>query len=456
MPPRSLACTALPLLLAVGVAACSSDTTTELRVEIVRADGSNPVSSGAIDHARMWIREGGRATRMVESMVSGGTFDAAFALIDTSSSLHVVVELTGPTTRLIGAAPAFSFAEAPGIVRIVVGPPSTCESLTAVSLATPRVGASAATMGSFAIVAGGEPSTDALGHVEFVDLLALRVASGGLDFDAPLGRALVTPLGRSLALVLSERQAPSVVDLTTTTAPIRPVTLHPGAGLDSAVVALDGTGALVAGGSTASGAVDAVSWLDAAATVSTAQLSTPRAGAAAVWLGDRALVVGDAASGDVVARGVPTATGFALDGVDRRGAALTVFPGTRDRAFLFGGRGAGGAPRADAVAWRLCPAPCESASAPLPEGLAPLPDPARPTAWSRGVAMVSTTTSDAIAGIHWTDGGPVADRRRFAVPRGDPAVTELAAGVLLVFGGQSGDRSLSDVEVCFPPALALP
>ena len=449
--------------LVVCVAAPSCDDTPsgrELRVEIVGTDGHSAVAAGDVTQIRIVVRQGDAMSETVESAVTGGTFSLSLPITDTSLPIRIVAELTGPSLRLVGALPAFVADETSGTVRIVVGPPGRCEVVYDASLRAARAGADVATLGTFALVAGGEAPAATAHTIEFFDLLVQRSSSEVIPLGAALGETHVARLTDRRALVVGASDAALVVDLGLPSTPTRPLSLHTGAGARSATVSVGERGAVVIGGETSGAPIDDVSWVSSDGTVSTSHLVTPRHDAAAVAVGELVLVSGGAAPGappiewlDAISHDAH-AVEPAVDDLVRLGAALSVSPDAT-RAYVFGGTGVAG-PRSDALAFGLCPTPCSvmppaAWPGPLPPGAG------RPVSTPRGTLIAPRgEPGDALQGIIWSADGPHADVRPFETARTAAAATELAGGIVLVFGGSDGTSPRTDVELCFPADVALP
>lgn len=409
---------------------------------------------------RLVVRQGDAMQETVESPVTGGTFSLSLPIVDTAVPIAIVADLTGPSQHLVGALPAFVADETTGTVRIVVGPPGRCGVVYGATLRAPRSGAGAATIGTFAIVAGGEAPTATSRTIEFFDLLVQRPSSVEIALDAPLGQTQLVRLAAKRALVVGSNDAALILDLTSSATPLSPVALHAGAGARSATVALADRGAVVLGGDDSGVPSDAVTWVSSDGSTQSSHLLAPRRDPAAVAVGDLVIVAGGAAAGAPAIEWIDAithdahATDPAVDDGARFGAVLSVAPGAT-HAYLFGGVDASGVPRADALAFELCPAPCRAVAMPWLD--ASPPGAGRAVATTVGtVVLPSTAPADALRGVVWSADAPHADVRPLELPRTRAAGAELAAGIAAVFGGSDPDAPRDDVELCFPADVALP
>lgn len=426
-------------------------------MELVTPAGAAPLEG--VDRIRILARQGEGDVREAEGPVTADGFDVALPIVDLVLPVTLTVRLTGPSTELIGAPPVFIPLETGGLVRVPVGQPDTCEVIAGMVVDSPRSALGLSPQGTFALTIGGRGSSGASDAAGYLDLL--RLEGDAFDpLDVPLGVAVAVPLSRALALVVSEGREPFIYDVSSATAPVLPVVLHPGAGLRSALAALPAGGAVVAGGDVGGLAVSDVTWIGPMGDTSTTRLVVARIGAAIATFGDAVLIAAGADGGPLAERATAASAAFepvapAFDDGVRVGAALFVDPAS-GTALLVGGLGADGSIRADTVVLSGCPSACVATAGPA--WPSPRPDTVAVHLPSGGGLIVGGTGPVAVVDrvILDAEGARFEAAGSLATPRQAPAALALEQGVTFVVGGLGPEGPRADVEVCFPPALGIP
>ncbi len=424
--------TLAPLLFAV--LGCQSDPAPPtVEVQLIAPDGSNPLAEGGFSSILVEVAQAGRPTTRVRRDLEGDV-DLAVEIDSLGGQTSLRVAFEG-ATDLIGAPPTFVPGTAGGLVRIVMGEPGSCVRVPDAAFTAPRSQTANARIDTFLTVAAGLDDALLSSRVEFLDLL--RMFSGELDdLVGPRGRAQGANLGENRFAIISEQGAASF-DLSIAEDRESAVSLHPGAGVDSAVVSYAG-GAAVIGGSLDGAAVSDVSWIAADGRVHRTQLSAPRSGAVAIALGDRVLVAGGT-TGAVAEMLEPASDMGAPFGESeplRLGATILA----DDEAFwLVGGVDDLGEPRTDHVSLLGCPGACRAE--PGVEPAVEAVDVTGQGGWLVRDADVSEARFDG----RWS----LQPRFTLTAPRRRPALVVFESGVLVVAAGEGR----SDVEMCFPDEL---
>lgn len=441
-------------------AACGDDPPPAaiLEVEIVAPDGSDP-TAGA-DHARIDVAQPGTVPIVRDLALGSGNvgLDVPFM---SGVPIDLRVTITGAGIARLGALPLFVREETGGFVRIVVGDAGSCAMLANAELALPRAQGGVAIAGTFALIAGGEPSGSTADGAEYVDLL--RAHSGTFEVvTARFGPAHAVALTRDLVLVAGDERD-AIVDLSQPADRERPITLHEGAGSSSTVLSLGDRGAVVIGGASGGGAVDAITWVRRDGTTATTRLAQPRQSPAVAPLGSALLVAGGVFGGsadvELVSADLPTGTPL-LDlpaASERSGAALIAGP---DRFLLFGGTTAAGQPIAETLVISGCPDACSASPGPAWErpraaaAHASLPDGSR---LILGGAPPGASFDAAIDLVRFDGDTPAIEAHApLAAPRAGAAAASFGPGLVLVAGGVGPGGPRADSEVCFPAAFPLP
>jgi hypothetical protein len=454
---------------------CGCDDTSlvpDVTITIVQPDGTRAMDG--IEMITIRIREEGGDVDMRSATVSGGNFSIDFPTLGELSMVELGVELSGPSTRLVGAPPAFQPIEAGGAVEIAVGAPGTCQELrfhaiqttTMDALGVPRSDVAFTQLGTFALALGGESAEGPSTVVTWLDLLQ----NGHGDIDAlmnPVVGARSTPVGRGFTLVASEM--PFIYDLERTTTAVRDVSLHEGAGARSAIthytklnaMAQPLSSALVAGGGTREAPVAALTFLDATGgrepTLLDKSMMSARADAAIADLDAFVLVAAgmrdaNATFAEIVDTTAGTTTAIAFDDGTRYGATLFVRVTDDDDfdALLLGGEDETGMLRTDTV-WIHA-----NDGAAVAE-----PGPTWTNA-RRGAAFARARSGGFIAGgegpmtlvervVITGDAMPAIETfGQLETARARASAFALFEGPLYVAGGQTPAGPSGAVEICFP------
>lgn len=441
-------------LLALLLAGCEGEPDgTVIDVEVVTAGGASPLEGTGVDHVSIRVRQGDRAPEEVAGEV-GASFDVRFPIVDFLSPVRAEVTLRGPGVTLHGAPPTFLVAETVGLLRIPVGAPGTCEVLAGATLEHERAEAAASRLGTFALVVGGEARDGPAPDAEFLDLLSLGVSPGRVELD-PIGPARAAAFSGSRVVVLSRDGAPVAVDLADADSRVAPLSLHDRAGDGSSVLSLGDRGAVVVGGGSAEAPSDGVSWIRVDGEVVSSTLAVARHRPALVELEGSVLVAGGAAEGEPAAERLPfRGSGEAIAAVaDAPRFGAHAFG--RDPVVVVGGLDPDGAPRADTLVLRGCPADCRAAPGPTWETPRTL---VSAVVTPDGGWLVGGEDADgpsAVVTRVTTDGAPaLVEGLELSAPRAAPAALSIQAGLVYVVGGRDAAGPRRDVEVCFPETLA--
>jgi hypothetical protein len=238
------------LVSCLGLTGCDDAAAPVFDILIVGADGGDPTVGTDVDTVQVQVRQGA-GVEPVTRTSPPDDMDLAVQLADVSTPVTLTVELTGPTTHLLGAPPPFLPLETGGLVRVPVGPAGQCMLLEGphAALAAARAQAGVVRSGTFALAAGGVGSSGPSPRVEAWDLLHMLRSDDLPDLPDPAGPTSAAPLGAGGGVLVVPTDGSAVYyDLATPIDRVSPIALHVGAGAGSTVVALDDGGAAVLGG----------------------------------------------------------------------------------------------------------------------------------------------------------------------------------------------------------------
>jgi hypothetical protein len=428
----------------------------DLFVVIETADGQNPVAARPVDELSIRIRQGdGDVVELTE--MTDGAFDLSTPIAELDAPTTIGVQLRGDDAVLQGAAPTFLPFEAGALVRVLVGVPGECERLATPTFARGLRGHAIARSGTFAVVIGGVSPDGPSSEVAFIDLLRGVVGERPALSGAPPAAAKAATLPGGEVLVLSAQRAPFAYDLTATSEPVRDVTLYPGAGLRSSLVA--GDTLFVVGGEDGAGPVRGARSFRSDGSSHATELAVPRQDPAAARSSAGLLVAGGMASGEPLVEllpsdGSPSRVVLAApDHGSREGAQLVADP-AGGRFLLVGGLGSAGQPRADTLVLSGCADGCEAT--PGPEWENPRravhaisgPDGAWLVGGESGDGMASTRRDRVLFS---PDSVTITPAEPLPQARGGAAVLSLEdTGETFLFGGRGPDGLRRDAAVCFP------
>lgn len=419
--------------------ACSSDPTSLVyTVELVDATGADP-SAG---YTRLTVEGHADGVTQMETYELGEELDERLTLPESAvGEVQLRLRLSGAEEAgdLVGAPPDFTLGETGGLVRVPMVPAGECTEIEGWRLLSATRSTGWLRAGTFIAGFAGQGSA----QVRYLDLLRAEggeLPEGG-DFEGP---SRAENLGDSAALVVGDGGAYRY-DLGVAGSRVIPLTLHPGAGYASALARYSDS-VVVAGGGDANG-------LTVVAENGTTQAFTmtgARADAAAIVLGQSALIVGGDRDGlDIVDLGTGAARQVSTgDGVRRR--PLLVSLGAE--LFVFGGTDETDAVRRDTVVLRGCPAACVAAPGPTweaaREGVVLAPDPADP---ERTLVVGGDRIEELAVGV---SGVSFTEVRALEPARRDPGAWLLASGMVLIVGGTaSTGAALTRVDLCAPSPL---
>jgi hypothetical protein len=421
---------------------------------IIDGDGGNPAAGTDATTLTIAISEGDLEVRELEYPITDGQFEATLEFQSFSSLTRLRVGMTGSSTELITAPPAFVPSATFGFLQVVATPPSSCAAVTFDTMEAPRSEFGMVLSGTFALLVGGT-AADAE-QVEFLDALEWesRLFDDEISLTA-LGATRAATVGGGQILVLSEDGSPFIFDMLNASDRVTSVVLHVGAGLQSALVSVPGVGAMVIGGETDGVARGGVSLVLPSGDVTSLTLSKPRSGAVATALGEDVLVVGgdDEGSAELLLSG--STNGQPLDGVADgvRTGALLVGDGV-SQALLLGGADASSAIRQDTLRFDECPGTCGSR-----------PGPTWATARLGAVAPEGGTlvvggegasgdVSTLVEGVVFSDAAVTIDSvAELNRGRTFTGVIQYESGAFVVGGGSDEQGPLDDFEFCVPASL---
>jgi len=467
------------LLAALACGACGDDATPALSMRIVTPAGLDPRAAGSLERIVVRVRETPPGALPRDVVVLEGDANADFALdyalSSTASRIDVGIELTGPGARLIGAAAPFVPNETDGVVDVLVAPPSSC-AVRAGALSTARGAAQATRLGSYALFVGGAPAgSAAAAQIELVDLLGARASVadaliiGGAPFEVAAADVIALST-RSALLLLRDRDAALHYDLDAAAA-VRStaILVHMGARGGTLAARLTGGAAIVGGVDAAGAPLADITWIATDGSTTRGTLSVARRQPAVLALADGVLLVAGGAEtpgAPLFERIAEVAASAPLAGTDddqiRRGGALVPVAATGG-ALLLGGLDGAGAIRTDARIFDDCPGACTLVeTAALTDALrvdttiAVLP--------TEGALLLggrdgSGAPIDAAWHVTLAPTAPrlqLVARSRLPAPRAAPAALVLPSGLVWLAAGVNASGPTSDLQVCFPAALALP
>ncbi len=450
--PATRLSAALAIGLALASAACGGEERIVYDLRVVSPEGGDPLEGTDVDTLRVHFAQAGGVAEITESAVDDGAFDVSLPLGDANAVTFLGLDFTGATDHLLGALPLHTPAEARLAATLVVGRAGSCATLAGFELAAPASSVGGAAVGTYGLLIGGVEAGGASDRVAYVDLL--RADGGALD-DAPaaLGPTEAVAVTRDIALVLPTESEAFFYDLGDPDAPFLEVELHDGA-TDGGTLASAGVlGAVVVGGEVGDAPTDAITFVDSGGEETTTSLVNARSGAAVAFDGTRVwIAAGDGAGASSLELATfEGAPGLAIadlgDGV-RIGAHLFVSDDGTE-ALLVGGVDDVGAVRTDTVHVEGCPAACTASPGPTwtsaRDGATAVPE---------GRLLVGGEASALVERVDFGPDGPAfVPRGTLDVARRDAAVIPLAAGIVIVVGGDDGAGPRRDAEICFPDAL---
>jgi len=416
---------------------------------IVDGQNGNPAAGTDATALRIGIQEGELPAQEYAYPITDGDFEALLEFGVFTRPTRIRVEMTGETTELLSASPAFVPTASAGLLRVVAAAPSSCERVTFNLLEAPRAFFAMVRSGTFALIAGGTGLSDE--QIEFFDLLEWESRLFMEDFSVSvLGATRAVSIDESEILVVSSNTTPFIFNMLDPSRRIAPVFLHNGAGPRSALVSVPGVGAMVIGGELRGEAQSEASLVVPGGDATRLQLSSPRSGPAATALGADVLVVGGNAEGDaeLLLDGNPTGQPIAgvMDGV--REGGLLVGDG-ESRALLLGGTDAEDTVRQDSLRFDGCPSPCAS-------GVGPQWTTARLGVLNPAdsALLVGGESSSAVEEVRWNDGDvEIQALLQMEFPRAGAGALVLESGAFIVAGGDDGVSIRDDFEFCVPAAL---
>lgn len=471
---------------------CTGTTRPDFVVHLVDSGNNNPFEQCNSGTVRIDVQQATNAVLTSNGNITGGAISSLSVEIPSyglTTQIEVTVSCvrrTGETVTLIGATPHF-IPVGYAFVDVVLHEPDGCVALGTPSLSSARIGPHLVPLHANVVSIGGSEGSDGSPstHVQVLDALTFTSNVAALEFDRlsiGIGRGHAVAIGDTQIVFASDAQSgvfDGAASLTTrVTTPSGGI--HAGAGSESAVLELNGNGAVIVGGVSGGDAVDGVTWISADGATSTiTHLAHARRRPAATLVGsNRVLVVGGQASGEplfeLVLIGDDATTSFGPTEA-RYGALVTSDAGHgHDRALVVLGEDApeGGAALDTTWIVSACMAAsgCSAVAGPtwasprtdatLLEHVAGVPGAAAPTddfeALVIGGVDASGVAASTVDRIHFeTDGSVTLSLAgELDVARAGAGAADVGAGVVLVGGGTSdhGDP-LSSLELCFPRAL---
>ena len=437
-------------LLSVAAFSCKESAATFVfEARIVDGQNGNPAAGTDATALRIGIQEGELPAQQYEYPITDGDFEALLEFEVFSGPTRIRVEISGETTELLSASPAFVPSASAGLLRVVTAAPSSCERVTFDLLEAPRAFFGMVRSGTFALIAGGTGPSDE--QIEFFDLLEWESRLFTEDLSvSDLGETRAASIDEAEILVLPSNATPFIFNMLDASRRIVPVVLHSGAGPRSALVSVPGVGAMVIGGELGGEAQSEVSLVAPGGEVTSLQLSKPRSGPAATALGADVLVVGGDAEGDaeLLLDGSPTGQPVAgvMDGV--REGGILVGDG-ESRALLLGGTDAEDTVRQDSLRFDACPSACAS-------GVGPQWTAARLAVLqpADSALLVGGESSSMVEEVRWNDGNvEIQALLQMEFPRAGAGGLVLESGAFIVAGGDDGVSIRDDFEFCVPAAL---
>lgn len=446
--PRSLV-----LLALLGAASIGCDDTVTQFVfdaRILDGEGGNPAAGTDAQTLRVGISQGDLPVRELEYPIDDGQFDATLELLSFSSITRLRIEIEGATTDLRTAPPAFVPSTTQGFLRVVTAAPSSCTRVSFDAMEAPRASFGMIQSGTFSLVVGG--TTAESEQVEFFDEVEwesrLFTESFSLAF---LGPTRAATIGEGKILVVPTDAGPFIFDMLDATNRVTQLVLPGSAGQASALASIPGVGAMILGGQSGGTSSASAFLVEPDGTITSMELTEPRAGAVAVALGQSVLIVGGDETGSAellfptssVSAPVPNVA----DGV--RVGGLLVGDG-ESRALLIGGAGDGGSVRQDTLRFDDCPSDCVATDGP---------------SWStarlnavvpeNATLIVGGQDSQLVDQVVWSGGSvavqPLLDLQ---VPRASAGAVVYESGAFVVAGGRDDVSDRDDFEFCVPDTLS--
>jgi len=439
----------LGLLSVVAFSCKESVATFVFEARIVDGQNGNPAAGTDATALRIGIQEGELPAQEYEYPITDGDFEALLEFGAFALPTRIRVEISGESTELLSASPAFVPSASAGLLRVVTAAPSSCERVTFDLLEAPRAFFGMVRSGTFALIAGGTGPSDE--QIEFFDLLEWESRLFTEDLSvSDLGETRAASIDEAEILVLPSNATPFIFNMLDASRRIVPVVLHNGAGPRSALVSVPGVGAMVIGGELGGEAQSEISLVAPGGEVTSLQLSKPRSGPTATAMGADVLVVGGDPEGDaeLLLDGSPTGQPVAgvMDGV--REGGLLVGDG-ESRALLLGGTDSEDALRQDSLRFDACPSACASGAGPqwTTARLAVLQP-------ADSALLVGGESSSAVEEVRWNDGDVgIEPLLEMEFPRAGAGGLVLESGAFIVAGGDDGVSIRDDFEFCVPAAL---
>ncbi len=474
---------ALCLVAGASLAGCKKGVSYgTIQMQIEDTDGHNPVAD--VQHGTVTV-EVRHEMQLVQcdagpctTTIDAGSYQLDLPLASFDGRTQLQVDLTGDGNEWVGAMPTFQPGleglDVTGAARILVGPPSSCHTLTLDGfvhttqplLGTARRDAAAVVRRNLVLIVGGSDADGAPDDSvdRFDELLIDRDALPTWDGSVNIGAAHGVAISEDVSLVVGDSSVWRFVH--SDSGPPSPEQidgLASAVGIGSAVVAMP-SGAAIVGGHE----LDAIHWIDMDANLSQAtQLLAARTSPAVASMSDGLLIAGGNAAGDPRAEwidGTHMATDLHADALpDARGGFL--LPWADGTAAIWIGFEVDGAPSQDVYVFRGCPS-CT----------VELADVSWSTARSEVSGVITAANALWLVGgtdengpsqvidiVRWSGGAPTIEAGpMLESARAGASVFEHAAGIVTVAGGLgagamgTGRALRDDFEMCFPAALDAP
>jgi hypothetical protein len=308
---------AVTLLVSLVLAACSDGPRPDFIVHLVDATGASPFRTACTSgDVEVDVQQGTNAVLTSHGTLNNSALGALSVQIPSYGTL-TTIEVTvacSDGSRLVGATPRF-LPVGYTSVDVVLGVPSSCALLTMPALSAPREGLALVTLGANVVAIGGlEGVAMPSSRVQVLDPMTLTSNAAALEFSpglpsgAGLGgfAALGDTNGSDLVIVTDTLRA--VFNAAQADEMMRTIaiSLHTGAGSESAVIGLEGNGVAVIGGAADGTAQLGISWIDTNGQVTRGSLAHARRQPAAAIVGSsHVLVAGGQAAGEPLFELVP-------------------------------------------------------------------------------------------------------------------------------------------------------